>query len=168
VRVLFKFLALGSVLFALACLVIAAPSYYQSYRILKTWPAATGTVVRSVVVPKEDERGGWLYAAQLAFTYEAEGREYVGEYEFPHYSTHADRKQKQLARFPTGSVHQIRYNPENPADIRIQVGYNIHFFVIPIFITGVGLIFAVVAAVFFGLSRGFGRAAAEASTPDIV
>lgn len=161
-HVLSKFLALASVLLALASLVIAAPSYYQSYRILKNWPAATGTVVRSVVVPKEDESGGWLYAAQLAFTYEAEGREYVGEYEFPHYSTHADRKQRQLAPFPAGSVHQIRYNPENPADIRIQVGYNIHFFVIPVFITGVGLIFAVVAAVFFGVSRAFSKDSAEA------
>ncbi len=161
-RVLFKFLALASVLLALACVVIAAPSYYQCYRILKTWPTATGTVVRSLVVPKEDERGGWLYAAQLAFTYEAEGREYVGEYEFPHYSTEAGRKQKQLARFPAGSVHQIRYNPENPSDIRIQVGYNIHFFVIPVFITGVALIFVVLAALFFGVSRMLDRRRAAA------
>jgi hypothetical protein len=86
----------------------------------------------------------------------------VGEYEFPHYSTNADRKQKQLARFPAGSVHQIRYNPENPADIRIQVGYNIHFFVIPVFTMGVGLIFAVVAVVFFGVSRMVDRRRAAA------
>ena len=152
VRTFLQFLSAACILLALASIVVAAPSYWQQYRILKTWPAVDAIVVNRAIVPFADERGGALYAGQLTFGYRVHGRDYVGVYQFPHLSTHAERKQKQLAPFPVGSNHSVRYHPADPSDIRIQAGYNVHFFVVPVFTTGVGLIFAALAAIFYGLS----------------
>lgn len=152
-RTFLKFLALACLLLAIACLIIAAPYYRQQYRILRTWPAVEGTVANSAIVPYADSSGGSLYAAQLEFSYRVNDRDYAGVYEFPHLSTHYERKKKQLAPFPPGSRHPIRYNPADPTDIRIQAGYNVHFFVVPVFITGVGLIFVIVAAALYAISR---------------
>ena len=122
-RTLLKFLAAACLLMAIGALGLSIPSYWQQYRILKTWPAVEATVADRRVARLADNTGGSLYAAQLAFSYRVQGRDYTGLYEFPHLSTHPERKQKQLADFPPCSVHPIRYNAADPTDIRIQVGY---------------------------------------------
>jgi len=142
--------ALG--LIFLACLVLAAPSYRQQHRILKTWPGVEAEVVRSQVTP-HPEGGTPLYATDLQLAYSVDGRPYLGAYRFPHLSTNYQRKQKQAAQYPPGSRHRIRYSPADPTDIRIHVGYNLEFFMVPVFITGLGLIFAAPAVVLLLVAR---------------
>ena len=47
----------------------------------------------------------------------------------------------------------MRYNPSDPRDIRIRAGYKVYFFAVPVFISGVAVIFGLLALLVFLLSR---------------
>ena len=104
-------------------------------------------------MPLRTASGEVLYDTVLVLSYEAAGRTYVSSIGSLHESTHYERKKRQADRFPAGSQTEVRYNPENPHQVQIQPGYNVHFFAVPIFISGVTGIFGVLALVFLLLSR---------------
>ncbi len=120
---------------------------------LRHWPAAEAQVVRSEVVPLHTSSGQILYDTWLELSYDVDGHPYVSGTGSLHQSTHYERKLKQVRRFPPGSRTEIRYNPADPRDIRIQPGYNIHFFAVSVFIAGVAAIFVLLALIFFLLAR---------------
>jgi len=150
-------------LIAVVVLVVAPPAYRQQYRILKTWPAAQAEVLSSRVI-QHSTKSGPLYATELRFAFSVDGRPISGEYVFPHESTSRERKEKQAARYPVGSRHQIRYNPADVSDVRIRPGYNPEFFVVPVFLSGVALIFAATGAIFWGVAVLFRRRATRITT----
>ncbi len=134
-------------------LVFAMPGYLMQYRILRDWPGADAVVVRSEVVSLTTGSGQTLYDTAVEFAYSVQGRPYLGGVSSPHQSTSYQRKKKQIGRFPPGSHHWIRYNPAHPGDVRAEVGYNVHFFAVPVFITGVAAMFGVLALMFFLIAR---------------
>ncbi len=151
-RIVLRFAAIALLLVAAGFVAAALPAYRTQYRILKTWPATDAHVLRGEIVRHVTTAGDPLYGARLVLAYAVGGTPYIGVYDFPHESTHLERKEKQIGRFPPGSREVIRYNPEEPRDIRIRVGYNVDFFVVPIFITGLGVICATLSAVLWVLS----------------
>ncbi len=146
-----KFLAAACLVFAIVIFGYATPLFVQQNRMLRTWPAAEAQVVSSRVV-EHASTAGPLYATELQFQFQVNGRTTTGEFVFPHESTSRERKQKQIERYPVGSRHRILYNPGDSTDIRIDPGYNVEFFVIPVFLAGVGVIFLVLAAALWGVA----------------
>lgn len=152
-----KFLAAATLIFAIVIFGYATPLYVQQNRILRTWPSVDATVVSSRVVEHETPSSP-LYGTELQFAFQVNGQPVTGEFDFPHESTSRERKEKQTAKYPVGSRHRILYNPADPTDIRINPGYNVDFFVIPVFLSGVALIFVVLAAAFWGMAAWRERA----------
>ena len=166
-RVTLRVVAVANLVFFTIGLLFAIPPYRAQYRILRDWPAVDAIVVRSQVVPLETSSGERLYDTAVQFAFDVNGRTYMGVVTSPHQSTSYERKAKLITRFPVGSHHQIRYNPSHPADIRAQTGYNVHFFVVPVFITGVACIFLILALVLFTIAHPWKESAqtsANAST----
>jgi len=153
VRTTLRVVALACLIFFLIGLLFALPSFIQQLKVLRHWPAAEARVVHSEVVPLRTSSGQMLYDTLLVLSYQVDGRPYVSSIGSLHQSTHYERKKRQADRFPPGSHTEVRYNPKDPSDIRIQAGYNVHFFAVPIFISGVAAIFGVLALVLFLLAR---------------
>ena len=150
-------------LMAVIVLVIALPAYRQQYRILQTWPAAEAEVVSSRVV-EHPTSSGPLFSTELQVAFSAAGQAVSGEFTFPHESTSRERKEKQAARYRVGSRHEIRYNPADPSDVRIRPGYNPEFFVVPLFLSGVALIFAATGTIFWGVAVLFRKRSSRTVT----
>ena len=136
--------------------------YAQQYRVLREWPQVQATVIDSRVVEHATSNGP-LYATEIHFAFAAGGKPVVGDYVFPHESTSRQRKEKQVAEYAVGSQHIIAYDPADPSSVRVRPGYNVEFFVIPVFMTGVAAIFAVVGGGLLVLGMFAGRRARHAT-----
>ena len=153
VRTTLRVIAVAFLIFFCATLLFAIAPFYHQMKVLRTWPAAEAQVVHSDVVPLSTASGQALYDTLLVLSYQVNGRRYVSSVGSLHQSTHYERKKKQADQFPAGSQTELHYNPEDPRQVQVQVGYNVHFFAIPIFISGVAGIFGLLALLFFVLSR---------------
>lgn len=160
--VFLKFVAAACLVFAIILLAFSVPSFLEQNRVLRTWPRAEAEVVRNRIVEHTTE-SETLYAGELLLVFSADGRPVTGAYFFPHESTSRERKQKQVAKYPAGSRQTVAYNPAEPADVRLNPGYSVEFFVIPVFLAGTSGIFVVLAGIFWGLA-GWRRTAARRST----
>ena len=153
VRITLRVIAVACLVFFLIGLLFAVPPFLQQMKVLRTWPAVDAQVVHSQVVPLHTDSGQMLYDILLVLSYQVDHRPYVSSVGSLHQSTSYERKKKQADRFPPGSHTEVRYSPSDPRDIRIQAGYNVHFFAIPVFISGVAAIFGLLALLSFLLSR---------------
>jgi hypothetical protein len=165
-RTALRVIGVANLIFCAVGLLFALPIYWEEYRILRDWPGTEATVVRSQVVPLETKSGQKLYALHVEFAYRVNGNSYLSAITSPHQSTSFERKKKQAGRFVPGTEQWIRYNPQDPEDIRAEVGYNVHYFAVPIFITGVAGLFGVLALIFFLLARAGNRQPAQALRTD--
>ena len=145
--------AVAFVLMSVAFLGLSAPLYYTQVKVLRTWPAAVATVVRSDVVPVKAVSGEMLYDARLVLAIEANGQSIVATVNSNRQSTDYSRKLREVERFPAGRTQTILYNPAHPSDVRIQPGYNLQFFAMPALISGTGVLFAVLAVVLWAIAR---------------
>lgn len=152
-RTTLRVIAVACLAFFIIGLLFAVPPFIQQMKVLRHWPAADAQVLRSEVAPLRTDSGQMLYDTLLVLAYQVDGRPYVSGVGSLHQSTSYARKQKQADRFPPGSHTEVRYNPRDPGDLRIQAGYNVHFFAIPVFISGVAAIFGLLALLLFLLAR---------------
>ncbi len=150
-RAVLRVIASAFFIFFLGFLGISAPLYWSQYQILRGWPSVEAEVISSRVLVLQSQ-GGPLHDIEVHFAFSVGGRPYVGVIHSNHLSTSRARKEKQAAEFPVGSHHRIRYSPDDPSDVRAQVGYNVHFFAVPVFISGVGAIFLVIGLVLWLVS----------------
>ena len=153
VRITLRVIAVACLVFFLVGLLFAVPPFLQQLNVLRTWPAADAQVVHSQVVPLRTDSGQMLYDTLLVLSYQVGGHPYVSSVGSLHQSTSYERKKKQAERFPPGSRTAVRYNPSDPRDIRIQAAYSVHFFAVPVFISGVAATFGLLALLFFLISR---------------
>ena len=152
-RTFLKFTAAVFFVIAAAFFAYSVPFFWQQEQILRHWPEIQAKVTDAEVITMTASSGEKLYNAGLEFEFQAHGEALRGGYVFPHASIHREPKEKLVAQYPVGSVHTIRFNPEMPRDIRIHVGYNVDFFVVPVFIVGMGLIGAALGGLALWLSR---------------
>ena len=146
--VFLKFIGAALLVFAGVLLCYSAVFFAQEYQVLHHWTRAEATVIDSRVV-EHATGGGPLYTTEVHVAFPAGGRVVVGDYVFPHASTHRERKEKQASEYANGSRHEILYNPENPSSVRVRPGYNVEFFVVPVFVAGTAAIFGVVGGGFW-------------------
>ena len=152
-RTTLRVIAVACLVFFVIGLLFAVRPFLQQQKVLRSWPSADAQVVHSDVVPLRTDSGQVLYDTLLVLSYQAQGRPYVSSVGSLHQSTSYQRKKKQADRFQPGNHTEVRYNPADPRDVRVQVGYNVHFFAVPIFISGVAGIFGVLALVLFLFAR---------------
>ncbi len=152
-RTTLRVIAVACLVFILIGLLFAVPPFIEQMKVLRTWPSADAQVLRSEVVPLRTDSGQMLYDTRFVLAYQVDGRPYVSSVGSLHQSTSYERKKKQAERFLPGSRTEVRYNPGDPVDIRIQAGVNVHFFAVPVFICGVAAIFGLLALLFFLVSR---------------
>ena len=152
-RTTLRVIAVACLVFFLIGLLFAVPPFIEQMKVLRSWPSADAQVLRSEVVPLLTDSGQMLYDTRLVLAYQVDGRSYVSSVGSLHQSTSYERKKKQAERFPAGSHTEVRHNPGDPTDVRIQAGFNVHFFAVPVFISGVAAIFGLLALLFFLVSR---------------
>ncbi len=148
-----RVIATAFFLFAIAFLGLAAPLYWSQWKILRTWPQARATVVQSRVITRKEVQGQPMYEDEYALGFSLNDRSYVVVLRSHRPSTDYASKARQVARLPQGSTTLLRYNPADPADVRMQAGYNIHFFRVPMVLTFIGFGFALVGGILWFLSR---------------
>jgi hypothetical protein len=142
----------------LALLAAAGWTGNRQYTILKSWPTVEAEVTRSEVArslshDSESNRSTYMYKAQIEFRYTLNGKEYLTPSD-PGYSTSSYPEMKRLAnRFAPGTRHPIKYNPADPNDIRFNAGFSFGFFLLPIILGGMGLVFSLLGIVFLVVSR---------------
>lgn len=112
--------------------------------VLRSWPMTQARVTQSRIVEQPAPKHEQLYAAKLDIAYEVDGRAITADltsFQSRNYQETARR----AAEFPVGSLHEIRYDPNNPAQARIGAGWNRRFFAVPLITLGCGLCFGLLA-----------------------
>jgi hypothetical protein len=135
------FLVVGLVLLS-----IAAWTGQSRYTILKSWPEVEAEVVKSEVVRSRDSEGNVMFKAAIDFRYTVAGKEYTVPASSSYSSSSHSVMQRKVAAYAPGSRHLIRYNPADPVDMHFDVGYNFSFFLLPLILGGMGVVFSALGA----------------------
>jgi Protein of unknown function (DUF3592) len=126
-------------IFFFGFLLLASPFWWQQWKVLHTWSAVDAEVIQSDVVPVT-VKGKTAYDVFLAFRFKLGDRIQDTSYRSNHPAGSPERKRSEADRFPVGKHVQVLYEPENPAKLRLDPGYNLRFFAIPVLITTLGII----------------------------
>jgi hypothetical protein len=138
-----------------ACLIVgglfaimSAPFFLGQIKVLRSWPVVQAQVLKSDVVAQPAPKHEQLYAANLRIAYVVNGKPIAVDLT-SFQSSNYQETVRRAAEFPTGSRHDIRYDPNNPNQARIGAGWNRRFFAVPLITLGCGLAFALLALGFF-------------------
>jgi hypothetical protein len=149
-------LQLIGIAFLLLCvllLVFGLPSLWRQMQVLRTWPTADAQILRSDVVVERLSQHEQMYSARLGIVYTVDGKPMTAE--LTSFQDQNYRKTRARAdEFLVGSRHEIRYNPQNPAQARIGAEWNTRFFALPLVVLSMAGVFGVIAgALFIAASR---------------
>ncbi len=153
-RGILQFIGVANLVVCGLFVIVSLPFFLGQIHVLRSWPATQAQVTQSRVVEQPAPKHEQLYAAQLDIAYAVNGKAITADltgYQSRNYQETARR----AAEFPVGSVHEIRYDPSNPAQARIGAGWNRRFFAVPLITLGCGLCFALLAVGCF-LAAPFG------------
>ncbi len=130
--------------FTLAGLVLLAVAVWagnRQHKILKHWPTVDAEVVESRVMQGADSDGVVTYSAAIQFRYTVNGKEYSTPVASNVSTSNYVSVKRQVDRYAPGSHHRIWHNPEEPADVSFDAGYNLSFFFMPVLFGGMGILF---------------------------
>jgi hypothetical protein len=135
----------------------------RQYTILEKWPSVDAEVARSELTHHQstsanDASSTTVYEAHIDFRYIVGGKQYTSP-TGSDYSTssYAEMKGK-VDTYAPGTHHAIRYNPANPNDIRYDAGFTFGFFLAPLILGVVGLMFTAAGVALFFAGWAIGRA----------
>lgn len=98
----------------------------RQYTVLKSWPRADATVMKIVPIDKRvrDSRGsvGRYYGADVSLAFSTLARQYLTETRWQ-FSSKRELEERVVA-YAAGTRRTIWYNPADPQDVRLDVGYN--------------------------------------------
>lgn len=152
-------IAIANLIVCVGFLLFSTPFYWKNFRILYSWPEVEAQVVRSQVIPAKTDvpdSGLRYYDSDVQLLFTVDGQPHFAEV-VSHRSPMIAKVRYETNKFPVGSHHKIRYNPINYSDVRVNAGFNRRFFFAPLLITGFGAIFAIFAAIFWGMARSSHR-----------
>lgn len=133
----------------------------QRREVLRSWPETQAQVTHSELTYTRSRSGSSMYSAVYVFRYTANGTEYMAR-DGPGYSTSSySSMEEKVKKYAPGTRHPIRYNPANPQEIRIEAGYNLTTFGIPLGVAAGGL-------VFFGIGLGVAGGGGRSRYSDLV
>lgn len=115
------------VLMSLALSLLFARQCVRAFK-ARAWPQVSATVTESSL--NRDYDGGKYYRFKVAYRYEVNGREFVGEKLRVHGNSAwlwAWPVERQVRQYPVGAVVSVYYSPKNPADAVLQPGLGAGF-----------------------------------------
>jgi len=144
--------AIACLLFGLAAVGLGVPFFLKQHAIVRDWPAVQAHIHSSEVV-EMTAAGGQLYATRFELSFTT--GDHLNLVTVNAYEQGTDRRMVEAAarRYPAGSYALIRYNPNNPSDIRLDTDQPRRFYRIPFALGITGLIFLVTAAIIFVFIR---------------
>jgi hypothetical protein len=125
----------------------------RQYTILKSWPTVEAEVSKSEVVRGHDSEGNTTYGVDLEFRYTVNGRQFVTPSSSPYRTSSYEGMRSKAQAYAVGTRHPIRYNPDDPGEIRFDVGYNFGFFFVPFLLGVMGIVFTAFGVGFLYASR---------------
>lgn len=140
------FLGVANLILCTLSVILSLPFFWRQYQVLQTWPETQAQVIRSEVVTQPAPPHEQLYAAKLQVLYTVDDRPITAEL-ISFQSQNYEQTAKRASQFPVGSCHLIRYDPRSPTQARIGAGWNLHFFLVPLVMLGMGATFGAIAAV---------------------
>jgi Protein of unknown function (DUF3592) len=151
-RVTISVFAVASFLFGVASIALAVPFFWKQSEVVRNWPATLASVRQSEVV--EITQGGQkLWATRFELSFDAGGKIVVATVNGYRQAAMRERVETAASRFPNGSTTLIRYNPQNPSDIRLDTDNPRRYYQLPLALAITGAIFIVIALVLFYLAR---------------
>lgn len=144
--------AIAAFLFGIASIALAIPFYWKQSSVIRNWPTATAQVRDSQVV-QITQGGQKLWATRFEFTFEADGKIVLATVNGYRQAALKERVEAAAQLYPAGSSHLIRYNPQNPSDVRLDTDKPRRYYQLPIALTITGGIFIVIAMGLFYITK---------------
>jgi hypothetical protein len=151
-RVTISVFAIACFLFGVASIALAIPFYWKQSSVIRNWQGANA-IVRSSEVVQITQGGQKLWATRFEMTFEADGKIVVATVNGYRQAALRDRVEQAAQRYPAGSSHLVRYNPQNPSDIRLDTDQPRRYYQLPIALGITGAIFIAIAMALFYLTR---------------
>ncbi len=151
-RVTISVFAVAALLFGVASIALAIPFYWKQSSVIRNWQGTTANV-RSSEVVQITQGGQKLWATRFEFTFEADHKIVVTTVNGYRQAALRDRVEVASRRFPAGSTRFIRYNPQNPSDIRLDTDQPKRYYQLPIALALTGAIFIAIALGLFYLTK---------------
>jgi hypothetical protein len=145
-------LAVACLIIGVILLIFSAPFYVHQIEVLRTWPTADAQVLRSDVVVERISQHEQFYSAKIGLLYTVDGKPIttdVTSFQDQNYTQTRARADE----FQVGSHHEIRYSPNDPQQARIGAGWNARFFVLPLIVSGCGVVFCLATAAMLTVAR---------------
>jgi hypothetical protein len=140
--------AIAAFLFGVASIALAIPFYWKQSSIIRNWPATTAQVRDSEVV-QITQGGQRLWATRFELSFEADGKLVLATVNGYRQAALKERVEAAAQRYPAGSTRLIRYNPQNPSDVRLDTDQPRRYYQLPIALAITGAIFIVIALTLF-------------------
>ena len=144
--------AVAAFLFGIASIALAIPFFWKQSSVVRNWPSATAEVRDSQIV-QITQGGQKLWATRFELTFEADGKIVLATVNGYRQAALRDRVEPAAERYSTGSSHLIRYNPQNPSDVRLDTDQPRRYYQLPIALTITGIIFIVIAMTLFYVTK---------------
>ena len=130
----------------------------RQHTILTEWPTVEAEVVKSEVTHHQSQRSDNtsttdMYTAEIVFRYTLNGKEFITPSTTGYSSSSYPEMKRKADAFSPGSRHALRYDPNDPNDVRFNTGYNLGFFFLPLLMGGMGIVFSGIAVLFLRFSR---------------
>ena len=144
--------AIASFLFGIASIALALPFFFKQSAVVRNWPSAMANVKGSEVV-QITQGGQKLWATRFELSFEADGKFVVATVNGYRQAALRERVEEAAQRFPAGSTRLVRYNPQNPSDIRLDTDQPRRYYQLPIALGITGAIFVVIAMALFYVTK---------------
>jgi hypothetical protein len=151
-RVTISVFAIASFLFGVASIALAIPFFWKQSEVVRNWPSTMANVRTSEVV-QITQGGQKLWATRFDFTFEADGKIVLTTVNGYRQAAMRDRVEEAAQRYPAGSSRLVRYNPQNPSDIRLDTDQPRRYYQLPIALGITGAIFIVIALSLFYVTK---------------
>ncbi len=148
-------------IFGLVLLVVGCWIAREFYTIWHTWPTADATVIGGEVeesVHYPTARGGIgtpQFKPRIEFRYTLNQQPYITRAWLNAEDTREKAQKRLLAAYPPGSHHVIRYNPDDPTDIRFGTP-DVSMLVFSVVLLASGLVLSAIGAGALASSRRAG------------
>jgi hypothetical protein len=144
--------AIASFLFGVASIALAIPFFWKQSAVIRNWPSAMASVKSSEVV-QITQGGQKLWATRFDLTFEADAKIVLATVNGYRQAAMRDRVEEAAQRYPAGSSRVVRYNPQNPSDIRLDTDQPRRYYQLPIALGITGAIFIVIALALFYFAK---------------
>jgi hypothetical protein len=136
----------------MASIALALPFFFKQSSVIRNWPSTMASVKKSEVV-QITQGGQRLWATRFEMTFEADGKIVVTTVNGYRQAALRDRVEEAAQRYPAGSSRLVRYNPQNPSDIRLDTDQPRRYYQLPIALGITGAIFIAIAMALFYVTK---------------